>query len=38
LNSTNRSQPSFTPSQGDVRFSTGHRLTFRLAQPLHLDS
>jgi hypothetical protein len=27
---------SLSPGQGDVRFSTGHRLTFRLAQPLHL--
>jgi hypothetical protein len=24
-------------SRGDVRFSTGHRFTFRLAQPLHLQ-
>jgi hypothetical protein len=24
------------PNPGDVRFSTGHRFTFRLAQPLHL--
>ena len=24
----------FHPSQGDIRFSTGHRFTFRLAQPL----
>jgi hypothetical protein len=34
--SGNGSEPSFNPGQGDVRFSTGHRLTFRLAQPLHL--
>jgi hypothetical protein len=27
---------SIHPAQGDVRFSTGRRLTFRLAQPLHL--
>jgi len=30
-------QLSFSPSQGDVRFSTGHRLSFRLTQPLHLQ-
>jgi hypothetical protein len=29
-------EPSIDPGQGDVRFSTGHRLTFRLVQPLHL--
>jgi hypothetical protein len=28
--------PSINPGQGDVRFSTGHRLIFRLAQPLQL--
>jgi hypothetical protein len=28
-------EPSFTLGHGDVRFSTGHRLTFRVAQPLH---
>jgi hypothetical protein len=28
--------PSNTPHPGDVRFSTGHRFTFRLIQPLHL--
>ena len=31
-------QPQISPGAGDVRFSTGHRLTFRLAQPLHLES
>jgi hypothetical protein len=30
-----RSSSAATP--GDVRFSTGHRLTFRLIQPLHLS-
>jgi hypothetical protein len=29
-------EPSINPGQGDVRFSTGRRLTFRLVQPLHL--
>jgi hypothetical protein len=29
-------EPSINPAQGDVRFSTGRRLTFRLVQPLHL--
>jgi hypothetical protein len=29
-------EPSINHGQGDVRFSTGHRLTFRLVQPLHL--
>ena len=28
--------PSSNATPGDVRFSTGHRLTFRLIQPLHL--
>jgi hypothetical protein len=28
-------EPSFTPGHGDVRFSTGRRLTFRVAEPLH---
>jgi len=33
------SSPSLLgPGQRDVRFSTGRRLTFRLAQPLHLES
>jgi len=27
---------SYYPRPGDVRFSTGHRLSFRLARPLHL--
>jgi hypothetical protein len=27
---------SIRPAQGDVRFSTGRRLTFRLAEPVHL--
>jgi len=30
-------ETSISPAQGDVRFSTGRRLTFRLAQPLHLS-
>jgi hypothetical protein len=30
------SKTSPDPNSGDVRFSTGHRFTFRLAQPLHL--
>jgi hypothetical protein len=29
-------EPAISPGQGDVRFSTGRRLTFRLVQPLHL--
>jgi len=36
LESASGTQPSFVPVQADVRFSTGHRLTFRVAQPLHL--
>jgi hypothetical protein len=28
---------SFSPGQGDARFSTGRRLSFRLTQPLHLQ-
>jgi hypothetical protein len=28
---------SINPGQGDIRFSTGHRLSFRLAQPLQLS-
>jgi hypothetical protein len=28
--------PSSPPTPSDVRFSTGHRFTFRLVQPLHL--
>jgi hypothetical protein len=28
--------PSVNPAKADVKFSTGRRLTFRLAQPLHL--
>jgi hypothetical protein len=35
VNSGNGSDSFFLPSQGDIRFSTGHRFTFRLAQPLH---
>jgi hypothetical protein len=31
------SQPQISPGPSDVGFSTGHRLTFRLAQPLHLE-
>jgi hypothetical protein len=30
-------EPQISPGQDDVRFSTGRRLTFRLAQPLHLE-
>jgi hypothetical protein len=30
--------PGIGSGNGNVRFSTGHRLTFRLAQPLHLES
>lgn len=29
---------SIDPNHGNVKFSTGRRLTFRLAQPLHLQS
>jgi hypothetical protein len=29
---------SVSPARDDVRFSTGHHLTFRLAQPFHLPS
>jgi hypothetical protein len=35
VNSGSGSASFFLPGQGDVRFSTGHRFTFRLAQPLH---
>jgi hypothetical protein len=35
VNSADGSERSFHPSQSDIRFSTGHRFTFRLAQPLH---
>jgi len=38
LDSANPSDSSLTPSKDDVRFSTGHRLTFRLAQPFHSQS
>jgi hypothetical protein len=38
LNSASGTHPSLSPGSGDVRFSTGHRLTFRLAHPLHLES
>lgn len=31
------SETSRDPNRGNVRFSTGHRFTFRLAQPLHLQ-
>jgi hypothetical protein len=34
VNSGSGSASFFLPSQGDIRFSTGHRFTFRLAQPL----
>ena len=36
MGSGNGSEPRFNPGQSDVRFSTDRRLTFRLAQPLHL--
>ena len=36
--SANSDQPVLAPGQADARFSTGRRLTFRLAQPLHLPS
>jgi hypothetical protein len=35
VNSGDGSTPLFSPGQGDIRFSIGHRFTFRLAQPLH---
>jgi hypothetical protein len=35
--SENGTEPAFNPGLGDVRFSTGRRLTFRLVQPLHLQ-
>ena len=35
--SATRSESSHNLNRGDVRFSTGHRFTFRLAQPLHLQ-
>jgi hypothetical protein len=35
VNSGSGSDSLFLPNQGDIRFSTGHRFTFRLAQPLH---
>jgi len=35
VNSGSGSDVSFLRSQGDIRFSTGHRFIFRLAQPLH---
>jgi hypothetical protein len=34
----NSGDSSLNPSRGDVRFSTGHRLTFRLAQSLRPQS
>lgn len=36
--SANRTESPLIPSPPDVRFSTGHRFTFRLAQPLHFPS
>jgi hypothetical protein len=36
--SATSSEPSRKLNRGDVRFSTGHRFTFRLAQPLHLSN
>jgi hypothetical protein len=38
LDSAKGTEPSPLPSHADVRFSTGRRLTFRLTQPLHLES
>jgi len=38
LDSANPSGSPLVPSNDDVRFSTGHRLTFRLAQPFHWQS
>jgi hypothetical protein len=35
--SGNGTVPSIRPRRGNVTFSTGRRLTFRLAQPLHLQ-
>jgi len=37
-NSANAAPLPLGPRLGDVRFSTGHRLTFRLAHPLHVES
>jgi len=37
-NSANATPLPLGPRLGDVRFSTGHRLTFRLAHPLHVES
>jgi hypothetical protein len=37
MDSGTGSQTSRDPNRGDVRFSTGHRFTFRLAQPLQLQ-
>jgi hypothetical protein len=34
----NSGQFSLNPSKDDVRFSTGHSLTFRLAQPFNPQS
>ena len=36
VDSGNGTEAAYHPGPGDVRFSTGHRLTFRLARPLHL--
>ena len=36
MDSPSGSEPSVNPARSDVRFSTGHRLSFRLAQPLPL--
>lgn len=38
LNSANGSDSRVSRSKDDVKFSTGHRLTFRLAQPFHSQS
>jgi len=37
VDSRTSSQTSSLPNPADVRFSTGHRFTFRLAQPWHLQ-
>ncbi len=38
VDSGNDTEPSLSSGHADARFSTGRRLTFRLAQPLHLSS
>lgn len=36
MNSRVASEAAINPAQGEMKFSTGRRLTFRLVQPLHL--